>query len=67
LVGERSGSLSDTFIYLSELFEGEVEEATKNLSSLIEPIMMIVMGIMVGLIAVSIITPIYEITQHLNT
>lgn len=65
-VGERSGSLSDTFIYLAELYEGEVEEATKNLSSLIEPIMMIVMGMMVGLIAVSIITPIYEITQHLN-
>lgn len=65
-VGERSGSLSDTFLYLAELYEGEVEESTKNLSSLIEPIMMIIMGMMVGLIAVSIITPIYEITNHLQ-
>jgi type IV pilus assembly protein PilC len=65
-VGERSGNLSHSLIYLSELYEAEVDDFTKNLSGLIEPIMMIVMGLMVGFIAISIITPIYSITQNLS-
>ena len=65
-VGERSGNLSNSFIYLSELYETEVEEFTKNISNLIEPALMIFMGILVGFIAISIITPIYSITQGLH-
>ena len=65
-VGEKSGSLSHTLVYLSELYEMEVDEFTKNLSSLIEPVLMIFMGIVVGFIAISIITPIYGITQNLH-
>lgn len=65
-VGEKSGSLSETLVYLSELYEAEVEDFTKNLSSMIEPVLMIVMGVMVGFIAISVITPIYGITQHLS-
>ena len=66
-VGETTGNLSKTFTYLSELYEAEVEEQTKNLSQAIEPILMVVMGVLVGFIAVSIITPIYAITQNLQT
>jgi type IV pilus assembly protein PilC len=65
-IGERTGKLSDTFLYLSDLYEAEVDELTKNLSSAIEPLLMIFMGVIVGFIAVSIITPIYEVTQNLN-
>ena len=65
-VGERSGNLSNSLIYLSELYEAEVDDFTKNLSSLIEPILMIFMGVLVGFIAISIITPIYGITQNLH-
>jgi type IV pilus assembly protein PilC len=65
-VGERSGNLSNSFIYLSDLYEGEVDDFTKNLSSMIEPVLMIFMGILVGFIAISIITPIYSITQNLH-
>lgn len=65
-VGERSGSLSSTLVYLSELYEAEVDEFTKNLSSLVEPALMVIMGLVVGFIAISIITPIYGITQHLR-
>jgi type IV pilus assembly protein PilC len=65
-VGERSGTLSETLVYLSEMYEGEVDEFTKNLSTLIEPFLMIFMGLVVGFIAVSIITPIYGITQNLH-
>ncbi len=65
-VGERSGNLSNSLLYLSDLYEAEVEDFTKNLSNLIEPALMIFMGVLVGFIAISIITPIYSITQNLH-
>jgi len=65
-VGEQTGSLSDTLIYLSDMYESEVSDMTKNLSNSIEPVLMIFMGLIVGLVAVSVITPIYEVTQHLQ-
>ncbi len=65
-VGEHSGNLSNSLIYLSEMYEAEIDDFTKNLSSMVEPILMIIMGLLVGFIAISIITPIYGITQHLN-
>ncbi len=65
-IGEASGTLSDSLMYLSEHYEAEVDDAVKNLSSSIEPVLMIFMGLIVGFVAVSVITPIYEITQHLS-
>lgn len=65
-VGEKSGNLSNTLMYLSEYYESEFEDQTKNFSSAIEPVLMIVMGVMVGFVAISIITPIYGISQHLR-
>ena len=65
-VGESSGNLSETLIFVSDLYENEVDMLTKNLSTMLEPVLMIVMGAIVGFIAVSIITPIYELTQHIN-
>jgi type IV pilus assembly protein PilC len=66
-IGEKTGTLSHTCMYLSQLYEEEVDERTKNLSNSVEPILMLVMGLLVGLIAISVMTPIYAITQHLQT
>lgn len=65
-VGEMSGNLSGSFLYLAEIYEQEVEDAAKNLSSLIEPVLMVGMGAVVGFVAISIITPIYQITQNIK-
>lgn len=65
-VGEKSGNLSNSLIYLSELYETQIDDYTKNLGNLIEPILMVVIGIVVGFIAISIITPIYSITTNLH-
>ena len=65
-VGERSGNLPESLMYLSELYEREVDDFTRNLSNLIEPLLMITLGVLVGFIAISIITPIYGITQNLH-
>lgn len=65
-VGETTGSLSNSLIFLSELYENEVDDQTKNLSSVMEPLLMVFIGILVGFVAISIITPIYSFTQHLQ-
>lgn len=65
-VGERSGSLPESLRYLSDLYEVELDELIKQTSTLVEPVLMIVMGLIVGFIAVSIITPLYGITQDLH-
>ncbi|MEI7719593.1 MAG: type II secretion system F family protein [bacterium] len=65
-VGERTGNLANTLVYLSEFYEHEMDDFTKSLSSLIEPSLMLCMGLFVGFIAISIITPIYGITQNLH-
>lgn len=65
-VGERTGSLSDTLLYLAKLYEEEIDDITKNLSGVIEPLLMILMGVIVGFVAISVITPIYQITQSIH-
>ncbi len=65
-VGERSGSLSETLLYIAEGCDAEVSEFTKRLTTLVEPVLMIVMGLLVGFIAISIITPLYGITEGLH-
>jgi type IV pilus assembly protein PilC len=65
-VGEESGRLPDTCFYLSEFYESDVDTATKSLSTAIEPILLLVIGGMVGFLALSIITPIYDITGNIR-
>lgn len=62
-VGEQSGNLSDSFLYLSNFYESEINEWSKNISNLVEPVFMIIVGLLVGFVAISIISPIYGITQ----
>ncbi len=65
-VGETAGNLSESFMYLADMYETEVDDQTKNLSTLIEPVLMVFMGLLVGFVAISIITPIYSVTQKLH-
>ena len=65
-VGEATGSLSNALAYLAQMYEEEIDDLTKNLTSLLEPVLMIGMGLVVGFIAIAIITPIYSVTQNLT-
>ena len=65
-VGEASATLPETLASLAAFYESETDERARTLSSLVEPAVMILMGIAIGFVAVSIIAPIYAITGHLH-
>ena len=65
-VGENTGNLMENLAYLSEFYQDEVEDFLKNISSIVEPFLLLFMGLLVGFIALSVITPIYQISQSLT-
>jgi type IV pilus assembly protein PilC len=65
-VGERTGRLDKTLVYLGDFFESEVDDATKNLSTIIEPVMLVFVGLIVAFIALAIISPIYDLTGSIK-
>lgn len=58
-VGERTGKLDEVLTYLSEFYQLEVENAMRNLSTLLEPILLVFIGGIALLLAFSILMPIY--------
>ncbi len=62
-VGEQTGHLDTTLHKISAYFEFESEFAIKALTSLIEPAIIVVLGLGVGLLVISVITPIYNLTN----
>jgi len=62
-VGERTGKMDDVLMKTSAYFESEADQAVKNLSTALEPIIMVLLGLMVGVLILSVITPIYKLTS----
>ena len=59
-VGEETGETSGILMKLADFFDEEISNATKNLASVIEPVLMIVIGAAVGFFAISMIQPMYS-------
>ena len=60
MIGEQTGKLEDVLAYLAEFYETELDITLKNLSTIIEPVLLISIGIIVASVALSILTPIYN-------
>ena len=64
IVGERTGSLHEILGTFADFYEEEVDNTLKDLTSILEPALLLLMGLLVGAIAVSIILPIYQLVGH---
>jgi type IV pilus assembly protein PilC len=62
-VGEETGKVTDMLKQIAEFYEADVGEKTKDLSTIIEPVLMLIIGAVVGVFAVSMIAPIYSLSS----
>lgn len=62
-VGEQTGDLAEVLKEVASFYEGEVDQTMKNLTSIMEPVLMILIGLAVGALAISIISPIYSLVN----
>jgi type IV pilus assembly protein PilC len=65
-VGEKTGTLDKQLLYVADFYDDAVSTQTKNLASTLEPILLLGIGLIVGFVAVAVISPIYELTGSIR-
>ena len=63
-ISEKAGHMEDVLVTVADFYTTRVEDALKSLVSFLEPALLIVMGLLVGMVALSIIIPIYQLTSQ---
>lgn len=65
-IGEESGRLSDMLVKVGDFYDQEVESTVKGMTSMIEPLLIMFLGSVVGFIAISIMTPIFKLVNSVK-
>jgi len=65
-VGEATGKVDDSLLRMSEYFERDLDMQVKNLTTAIEPILIVVLGVTVAFLILSVITPIYSLISQIQ-
>lgn len=65
-IAENTGNLEENLAYLAEYYTKQADSTINNLTTILEPFLLLFMGLLVGFIALSIITPIYQITSTIH-
>jgi len=60
-IGEESGSLDEMLGKVADFYENEVDEAVASLSSLMEPLIMVILGVLIGGLVVAMYLPIFKL------
>lgn len=64
--GEETGKLDEIMFRMADYFESESDNTLKNITTLIEPIVLVILGLGVGFLVISIILPIYQLTTNIK-
>ena len=65
-VGEETGRLSEMLCKVADFYDDEVDSLVKGLTSLIEPMLIVFMGVLVGFIAISVMSPIFKLVSSIH-
>ena len=65
-IGEETGNLDDVLGKTAEFYDGEVQAATSQMTTMIEPLVIIVLAVIVGFIILSIILPMFQMYNTMN-
>ena len=65
-VGERTGTLEDNLGYLHKFYIEKVDDITNNIITFIEPLLLILVGVIIGFLGISVIVPIYQFMSSIN-